>query len=290
MLITFCILSGTIAKIGQHESFQLLSKYLDEAVTVAVLLPDNYDSTNNRYPVVFLLHGFGGNHDSWLSRCKIDKLIDSLHIADGLNDCIYVLPDAKKSYYINNYDSSYNYMDFFTTELVPFIDSKYRTWSLPKGRALMGMSMGGYGSIMLGVKYPEEFGVVVAMSAAVRTEEIFLSLSDKSYNKLFIGVYGPREDDRDSASIHWRENSPYYLIKGSNADQYKELSWYLDCGFDDSLLPSNEAFHKLLVEHKIPHEYHVRPGSHNWDFWYDSSVLGLKFIDKSFQEKKGSDL
>lgn len=285
IIFIFFISLSAYTQVRVEEGIQINSSILNKQVPITVILPTDYYIARTDYPVVYLLHGFGGDHISWINRCSINTLIDSLEQQGASDDCIYILPDAKNSYYINNYDSSFNYSDFFAEELVPYVDSSFRTIPEKSSRALLGLSMGGFGSIILAVKHPEIFGTVVALSAAVRNVEILKSLPEKKYEKLYSTVFGPGLVGEDRVSDHWKMNSPYYLIDSLNAGQYAGINWYIDCGLNDFLLPANEAFHELLMQYSIPHEFHVRPGSHNWAYWYSSSADGFIYISEIFRSR-----
>ncbi|MBA7590539.1 hypothetical protein ES708_32664 [subsurface metagenome] len=259
----------------------LRSTIIGKEINYSILLPENYYSNSDSFSVIYLLHGFGGNHNSWLIRCKIDNLVDSLKNHSNIRDFIFVMPDARNSYYINNYDSSYRVGDFLIQELIPAIDSLYRTRPNKEHRAIMGLSMGGFGAIINAIKNYDLFGSVLALSAAVRTESIFKSLPQERYEKY---LYGPGLADTVRITNHWKENSPYYLIDTTLAKSLSGINWYIDCGLDDFLLPANEAFHQLLLKRNIPHEYHVRPGKHNWQYWYKSSVNGLLYLNEKLTD------
>lgn len=263
---------------------EIESRILDQQVKVSIILPEAYYTSRDSYPVVYLLHGFGGDQNSWIKRCRINYMIDSLLTVGAIDDCIYILPDAGNSYFINNYDSTYCYADFFSGELVPWVDSLYRTIPEKHARALLGLSMGGFGSIVLALKYPDVFGIVVALSAAVRTEEIFKDLPQKKYETNFAKVYGPGLSPEERITEHWKDNSPFYIIDSVSAGLYTDINWYIDCGQNDFLLPANEAFHDLLRQYNIPHEYHVRPGTHNWEYWESGARRGFIFIHTCFNQ------
>ncbi len=257
------------------------SSILDREVGYKVILPAGYPDTNEDYPLVFLLHGFGGDSGSWLHRCNIQSLIDSLEQEKLIRPYVYVLPDAGNSYYINNYDSTERYMDFFTEELLPEILEKYRVKDESRYRALLGLSMGGFGAVILAMEHPDLFGNVMALSAAVRTAAIFKALSERSYNKHFISVYGPAGSPQERITDHWKANSPYELVDSTLASRLTEINWYIDCGMNDPLLPANEAFHDLFLKFEIPHDFHVRPGTHNWEYWYHSTIYALQFFEEN---------
>lgn len=261
------------------------SNILKQEVAYSVLLPHDYRKSESvQYPVIYLLHGINGDQNSWLQRSHINSLIDSLIEAGDIGDFIYIMPAAYNSYYINNYDGSFMYMDFFINELLPTIDSLYRTAPGNINRALLGISMGGFGSVLLGLKHPEQFGSIVSLSGAIRTEEEFIQLSQAKYNNYFGKVFGPELSAEERITDHWKDNSPYFISDSITIMSVQKLSWYIDCGYNDFLFSSNEAFHHWLVENKIVHNYHVRPGSHNWAYWYRSTINGLIYLDEMIKE------
>ncbi len=276
----FYIINSGYGQVRVGRNLSIQSKVLDQKISYSVMLPGSYHIDSKEYPVIYLLHGFGGNHESWLDRCYIAQLVDSLLQVRDIGEFIYVMPDAKNSYYINNYDSSFQYHDFFIKELVPTIDSLFRTKKQKEFRTLFGLSMGGFGSIILAIKNPELFGSVIALSPAVRNQLIFENLPQHSYERYFGPVYGAGLESDQRITLHWKENSPYVLIDSTNAKQYMGINWYIDCGLFDSLLPASEGFHQLLLQYNVPHEFHVRPGGHNWDYWYHSTIYGLIFISQ----------
>ncbi len=283
LTLTFLNQQGYSQSIAEKDK-SLSSKIMNREMSYSMLLPEDYYSSADSFPVIYLLHGFGGNQNSWLERCRINELVDSLKLNMNLSDFIFVMPDADKSYFINNYDSSYMFSDYLSFELVPAIDSLYRTKPVCNSRAIMGLSMGGFGAIINGIKHQKQFGSVVALSAAIRTEAIFRNLQQDRYEKYFSNVFGPALSDSARITNHWKKNSPYALMDTSLVKSLREINWYIDCGMSDFLLPANEAFHQLLLKNNIPHEYHVRPGKHNWAYWYKSTVHGLLYLNEKFSD------
>ena len=276
ILVIFLLSCGYLA--AQSELVELhscQSTMLDQKVNYTVILPGNYYQTSEKYPVIYLLHGIGGNGNSWISRCNFNSLIDSLKNLKLVTDFIYVMPDAQNSYYIDNYNKSFLYESFFIKEFIPFIDSVFRTQPSASERTLMGLSMGGFGAVVIGIKHPELFGTVISMSGALRDSATMANLPQDKYNRLFSGVYGPDLKGQNRITNHWKLNSPYYLIDSIYAQHLKAVNWYIDCASGDSLYPVNESFHKLLMNYDIPHEFHSCPGQHNWAYWYSSSVKAL---------------
>jgi len=251
---------------------------LHRSVNYNVLLPNGFESGNKRYPVIYMLHGIGGDEESWLKLGGFSDLVDSLTRTGLIDEYIYIMPDAGNSYYLNNYDGSNMYMDFFIKELVPVVDSLFPTMDLAENRALMGLSMGGFGAIILAVENPQYIGSVMAFSAAVRTDSMFIDIPQAKYENYFGTVFGPGLEGENRLTRHWKENSPYSLMDTLLAQELSQIQWYLDCGFSDPLLPASKAFHNLLLAYNIPHSYLERPGNHNWEYWHKSAIYGLIFF------------
>lgn len=133
----------------------MYSAVFDNEITYAVLLPDGYDQSVEDYPVVYLLHGFGDSERAWYTSGGLSYYVDQY--ADDIVPMIYVMPAAYYSYYVNKFSGDYPYMDMMTTELVPTIDSLFRTRKDKSARAVMGYSMGGYGALILPALNPEVF-------------------------------------------------------------------------------------------------------------------------------------
>jgi enterochelin esterase-like enzyme len=267
------------------ESHYFQSNILTQKVNYSIILPENYYKTSEKYPVIYLLHGIGGNGESWIKRCNFNILIDSLKDCNLISDLIYIMPDAHNSYYIDNYNRSFCYESFFINEFIPFIDSNYRTIPSASDRTIMGLSMGGFGAVILGIKHPDVFGTIISLSGALRDSASFVNLSEEKYKKYFSDVYGPELKSESRITSHWKLNSPYYLIDSTYAYALKNINWYFDCASGDSLYPVNEAFHKLLMNNNIPHEFHSRPGNHNWAYWYHSSANALIYNSFLLRQK-----
>lgn len=135
---------------------------------VVVYLPPSYGkSPAKRYPVVYFLHGYGVNVDAYVKLLNLPKTADDV-IAAGTKEMIIVLPDAHTVYNGSMYSNSPttgNWEDFIARDLVAYIDSNYRTLAHRDSRGLSGHSMGGYGTIRIGMKHPEVFSALYAMSS-----------------------------------------------------------------------------------------------------------------------------
>ncbi len=146
--------------------------------TVVVYLPPSYDTApQKRYPVIYILHGIGDNHEQWIRPWRPGDewatIQDVMNrgIAEGrLHEMILVVSDQRTqmagSFYTNSAATG-NWEDFTVRELVAHVDNKYRTLTRASSRGLMGHSMGGYGALKLGMKHPDVFGVVYGMNPAI---------------------------------------------------------------------------------------------------------------------------
>jgi S-formylglutathione hydrolase FrmB len=277
--LLFCYF--TFAQSQIHQSLSIKSEHLDRIVNYSVYLPPSYfDNENKTEKVFYLLHGYGGDNNSWIVRCKIQNLLDSLINTKTIPEMVVVMPDGDNTYFINDYKGENNYEDFFITEFVPFINKKYSTDSSSKS-IICGLSMGGFGAVVLSTKHPETFSTTISLSGAIRTPEIFATINQTKYEKYFGGIFGNGLIGEERITDHWKNNSPYFLIDSIKAEKLKDMNWYIDCGMQDFLFPSNKAFHELLLKYNIPHEYHMRIGKHNWAYWKRGIILALQYLSEN---------
>lgn len=260
------------------------SEILQKGISYSVYLPYNYVSSTDSFPVLYLLHGYGGDHTSWLTRCAIHKVLDSLITLQQISPFIVVMPDGENSYFINDYQADYRFEDAFITEFIPAIEKLYRVKTDKSKRAIGGLSMGGYGAVMHGIRYPQLFTGCMTYGAAVRTDSMIVKESEKKYNRNFAPLYGDSLLGRDRLNGHWTEYSPFHYINDSIARHMKTVEWYFNCGFNDFLYKGNEALHDLFNEYRIIHEFHIGNGNHSWDYWKQNIAEGLIFVSKVFKE------
>ena len=241
-----------------------------------VILPSGYDSSKQkRYPVIYLLHGLFGSSENWTTLTKLTSYAQNYEF-------IIVNPEGENGWYT---DSAIKLADRFESyivrELIPEVDAKYRTVAFRNGRAIAGLSMGGYGALKFGVKYPEMFSLVGSFSGALgatsfRSTPVFAPLL-KSLEEVF-GVIG---------SETRRQNDLFALVRDASAENIKRLPFiYLDCGTEDFLFQNNRAFVALLVEKKVPHEYRELPGSHAWQYWDQQVIEFLRLSQRYMVETR----
>lgn len=150
------------------------SKILGQEVKYSIILPENYQTKKERYPVVYLLHGLGDNESSWLEYGRASQIIDGATNRGDIIPMIYVMPQGFRNYYVNDYTGKFLYEDMFIKEFVPFIDKHYRTIPDKKHRN-PGLSDGGFGALILPLRNPDVFTVSVPLSISVRTDQQYMT-------------------------------------------------------------------------------------------------------------------
>ncbi len=266
-----------------NEGLEIESKILNKTVRYTIYLPADYNTSSRFYPIVYLLHGYTDSDMGWVQFGEANILADDAISNREIPPMIIAMPDGGVSWYINNFDNSVRYEDFFFEEFIPLIESKYRVRAEKQFRGIAGLSMGGYGSLVYSLKHPDMFAACAAFSAAIFTEEDILTIDEKRWEKTFSVLYGSNLKGNDRITDHMLSNNPHYIVKKSDIEKLKKVNYYIDCGDDDFLSNSNSTFHIMLTNLKLPHEYRVRDGHHSWVYWRTGLIDGLKFIGTSFR-------
>ena len=265
------------------ESLRFSSSILNQAVKYSIYLPPDYYVSNRRYPVVYLLHGYGDDETGWVQLGEVDRIADDNIKTGDLPPMIIVMPNGGQTWYINDYQNKIRYEDMFVQELIPHIDSTFRTRTQREYRGIGGLSMGGFGSLTLAMHHPDLFGSCAALSASARTDEMFAAMPDERYNTMFGPVFSGPVKGQDRLTVTWKRNSPITLAKSAPVNDLAKVRWYLDCGDDDALSAGNALLHVALLDRKVPHEYRVRDGEHTWTYWRTGLPNALKFMAESFR-------
>ena len=217
-------------------SMQFHSRALGKSVTYGVILPEE---GMGPFPVLMQLHGLSDDHSAWLQRSNLVR-----HVTDY--PLIAVLPDGGTSGYLNWKSGErlwqQRYEDLLIRDIPAHLERHFRV--RPGSWAIGGLSMGGYGAMRLGLKYPERFASIWAHSSAFHIGQV---LGD-----------APIEDREDA-------------LVTTHADRVAKLAAKpdisFDCGVDDELLDSNREFHAHLEKIGLAHHYAEHPGAHTWDYW-----------------------
>ena len=264
------------------EGVILNSSLLNRGVRYSVILPPDYHTSNRRYPVVYLLHGYTDDETGWIQFGEADRIVEEGIRNGTIPPMIVVMPDAGVTWYMNDYQNKVRYEDMFVTELIPHIDSIYRTRPKRDFRAVSGLSMGGHGALLLAMHHPDLFGSCAALSAAVFTDKDMVTMPDDRFNSVFGFLISGPVTGEARLTAHYKRNSPMILASSAPENDLKKVRWYLDCGDDDFLSAANAQLHITLLDRKIPHEYRVRDGAHTWPYWRTGLPDALNFIATSF--------
>jgi S-formylglutathione hydrolase FrmB len=242
------------------------------------VLPVGYDlpaSREKRYPVIYLLHGLFGHYDNWTSKTRLTDYTSTY-------DVIIVTPEGNNGWYTDSQSApKEQYESYIVKELIPDVDRRFRTIGDRSGRAIAGLSMGGYGAIKFGVKYPAMFRFAGSMSGAMNAaswtrEEL------AGFPSIWNSLQQMFGDDRSQTRLS--NDLPGRIRDLSNQEIAALPFIYLDCGTEDPLFPSNRSFAELLVSRKIAHEYRQRPGGHGWSYWDTQVQEVLKLAMKTMQK------
>lgn len=286
LLFLSALLAASSAAQSRIDCNALNSRILKRVVHYCVYLPSGYDEGANhhpprRYPVLYFLHGLGDNEQT-LFNSGGWTLLDDLREHHKMGDFLIAAPEGRRSFYINSADGTVRYSDFFLQEFMPQIEAKYRVRAGRAGRAISGVSMGGYGALRFAFAHPELFSAVSAQSAALITESPQeLNAASKTGMPL-TNVLGP-VFGKPIAVAHWRENDPFVLAK-RNAASIRKLAIYFNCGQDDNygFEKGAAALHRELEQEGVKHEYHPYPGDHSITYFLTHFAEVMEFHSQAF--------
>jgi S-formylglutathione hydrolase FrmB len=231
--------------------------------------------------VLYFLHGLGDNEQT-LFNSGGWTLLDDLRNQHKMGDFLIVAPEGRRSFYINSADGSVRYSDFFLQEFLPRIESKYRVRPGRAGRAISGISMGGYGALRFAFAHPELFSAVSAQSAALITESPQALDSASRTGAPLAGVLAAVFGKPINVP-HWNDNSPFLLAK-RNAAVLKKLAIYFNCGQDDNygFEKGAAALHDELQKASVKHEYRAYPGDHSLTYFLSHFGEVMEFHSRAF--------
>lgn len=270
------------------EGQSFYSKILQKEIKYGVVLPDNYVTSQQHYPVLYMLHGLGDNASSWLEYGSVAQVAKELVKTKEINPMILLTPEGFSDYYSDFYSGEYNYQTMFVTELVPLVDSLYRTIANAQNRAVTGYSMGGFGALMLPINHPDIFSVSIPLSASVRTHGQYITeQSQDGWNHQWGRIFGGVDLSGEARlTDYYLNNSPFGIIASKSVEELNRIQFFIDNGDKEkTLCRSNEELHQLLLDRGIDHTYRVSAGGHNFKFWRNSLPDVYRFADAQFHNK-----
>jgi S-formylglutathione hydrolase FrmB len=234
-----------------------------------VLLPDGYEQSDERYRTLYLLHGLTGDYLDWSTRS------DLAAIARGLQ-LVIVMPDGENAWYTNAADRGPRFEDYIADDLVKDVENKYRVIRSQYGRAIAGLSMGGYGALKIGLKRPGIFAAAGGFSSALGVTDPKFDEAMPAYKEQLFRIYGPAGSDTRAAND--------ILVIAEKAVPARAPALYLDCGTEDGLLDSNRELAAALKKRGLTYEYHEVPGGHTWQYWNRRMQVFLPWLMSAFRD------
>lgn len=213
---------------------QFRSKALGRQTTYTALLPD---TGAGPYPVLYQLHGSSDSHSTWLVQTGIARYVSRLPL-------IVVMPEGAVSAWLNHGETE-QWEDLIMQDFPAHLAGTYHARTDRAGTVIGGLSMGGFGSTRLGLRFPDRFASIAAHSSPFFSAEEWLA--------------------RNSRRSRGPDSDVYALAEAISPETLPVLRF--DCGTDDRLIDSNRRFHAHLERLGLPHTYAEHPGAHTWDYW-----------------------
>lgn len=233
----------------------------------AVYLPDGYESSQLRYPVLYLLHGNGGNLHSWSKDGRMQPTLDALIAKGEIKPAIVVMPDAGTTWFV---DRKENMQTAFLSDLLPEVEREFRTINSREGRVIAGFSMGGFGALRFVLLHPEKFA-----AAGLLTPAIYDPAPPENSSARRVGVFGaPDFDPGVWRGLNYPTLWDAYLAKN------QPVPMYISSGDDDEFFIEAEAakLYALLRKHKLPGELRIVNGVHVLPAWENTIADAVRYV------------
>jgi S-formylglutathione hydrolase FrmB len=270
--------------VGQPDvtTVELYSPAVDRTMKYNIVLPPAYESSDERYPVLYLLHGLSQSYTSW-------SRLGAPFYAREIGELIVVMPDGGNSWYVNWAESGEgqknDWEDHIIRDVIGHVDENYRTIARREGRAIAGLSMGGYGALTMGLRNSEMFISIGSTSGA-------LEHARQATERLRAGIVGGRPDrstevnpligiagfgSQDERTPHGREfvtveqaeaHDPFLLVNTIPRHRFPHV--YLDSGTEDDLIQGARSLASILMQKNLPFDLMQMSGEHNGDYWRKS--------------------
>ena len=232
------------------------SHSLDHASTLNVLFPDSPDA-REPWGTYYLLHGLSDDHTTWMRRSLIERHTLGMPI-------VVVMPEGGRGWYTNAVDGD-AYEDDLLKDVMRLVERNFPVRKDRAGRAIGGLSMGGFGAVKLALKHPDLFCSVDSHSGVLGW--LRDPLEAKALTRESTRIFGE--------SPAGGPEDPFALAE--QLSRRKRPALRIDCGEEDPFILQNRAFHEHLETLGFPHEYHESPGTHDWQYWEYHTREALAF-------------
>jgi S-formylglutathione hydrolase FrmB len=252
----------------------LFSTSLNATTKYTIILPASYAESTVRFPVLYLLHGYSGDHTNWVKLTRLVNYADQYQL-------IIVSPDGKNGWYTNSdYIPHAKFENSIIDDLIPHVDSHYKTDPSGNSRSIGGLSMGGYGAVKFALKHPSMFFFAAGISPAIQVpysleDSLFHATRSKGLVQSVRDAFGAVRNET------WKINDVFYLAEKVHSDTLPYI--YLAVGSQDGLTENIGETHRLagtLRKNGIPFEMHETAGGHNWKFWDKEIEIVLRRINE----------
>jgi len=224
---------------------------LNREMQYRAVLPANL-AAGQKLPVVYLLHGAGGGFRDWTNYSDVARFAES-----GL---LLVMPEGGSSYYTNSVaEPQDRYEDYIMSDLISEVESRFPAATGRSNRAIVGVSMGGFGAVKLALRHPGQFAFAGGISPAIDVPRRAFSLKRLEQSRHYNSILGP------SGSQTRHDNDPFVLVRTANPGTTPYF--FLTCGEQEGLLPANREFAGLLAQRHFRYEFHTVAGGHDWNQW-----------------------
>jgi putative tributyrin esterase len=227
------------------------SASLNRDMQYRAVLPANI-APGRKLPVLYLLHGGGGSFHDWSNYSDVARYAEQA--------VILVMPEGHNSYYTNSADRPQDrYEDYIEHDLIADVELRFPVADGRAHRAIAGISMGGFGAVVLALKHPDLFIFAGGLSSALDVPSRPFSMKRWGQWREHRAIFGPWESQSRRAS------DPFVLARSVDPDKAPYI--FLSCGEQEGLLPANRKFAALLQARRFRYEFHTGPGGHDWNQW-----------------------
>jgi len=266
LLLIYTLTIALFLNAAKVDTLVVYSNSMKKNTKTCVVTPDIYDKTGKSYPVLYLLHGYSGNHASWVNDFPQIK-----QYADQYRMIIVGADGGFSSWYFDSpVDSTMKYETYVIKELVGFIDNSFNTIKNREGRAVCGLSMGGHGALYLSIRHQDIFGASGSMSGGVD-----FRLFPQNWD------LPKRLGDIALHPENWEKNTvtyQLYMIKNN------KLAILIDCGIDDFFIAVNRQLHEKMLKLNIKHDYIEGPGGHTKEYWTTALQYQVLYFNNFFRK------
>lgn len=277
VLFLLSLLVSTSTWAGRIVTDSIQSSVLGATVKYNVYLPSGFEQSQDLLPVVYLLHGLTDTYTAWEQKGGMKDITDELIGSGEACPMVIIMPNAGGPDVNNIWNGYFNmpgwsYEDFFFNELMPTAEKKYRCIGDKEHRAVMGLSMGGGGSIGYSQRHPDKFSSCYAMSPWLNSGS-----GRPGPNGEKTKMFYTAEAVHEHSALTFMDNAD-----DATKEQLRTVKWFLDCGDDDGLLNDTFEFYKKMWQARVKTEFRVRNGVHNWEYWRASLRQSLPFASRNF--------